>query len=58
MNGARTAATHRRHLSLVGVFLIDPGPAYCVPEAGINYKRRMNAEISTHGILANSSAMS
>jgi hypothetical protein len=39
------------------VFLIDPGAAYCVPEAGINYKRQMNAQIPAHGILANSSAM-
>jgi len=28
------------------VFLIDAGTAYCVPEAGINYKRRIKALIS------------
>jgi hypothetical protein len=33
------------------VFLIDPGPAYCVPEAGSNYKRQMDAQISREEFL-------
>jgi len=33
------------------VFLIDAGTAYCVPEAGINYKRQMDAQISREEFL-------
>jgi hypothetical protein len=40
---ARTpAAAHRRQCPWL-VFLIEAGTAYCVPEAGINYKRQMKA---------------
>jgi len=39
------------------VVLIDIGTAYCVPEAGINYKRQMKAQIYTREILAHFPAM-
>jgi len=39
------------------VLLIDTGTAYCVPEAGINYKRQMKAQIHPPEILANFPAM-
>jgi hypothetical protein len=39
------------------VFLIDPA-AYCVPEAGINYKRQIDARGSHWEVLANFPAMS
>jgi hypothetical protein len=37
--------------------LIDIGTAYCVPEAGINYKRQIKAQIHSLEILANFPAM-
>jgi hypothetical protein len=57
MNGARASGCPRRHLSLVGL-MNDPGTAYCVPEAGINYKRQMTAQISDAETLAGNLAKS
>jgi hypothetical protein len=37
--------------------LIDIGTAYCVPEAGINYKRKIKGQIYSREILANFPAM-
>jgi len=39
------------------VLLIDIGTAYCVPEAGINYKRQIKAQNNCREILANFPAM-
>jgi hypothetical protein len=37
--------------------LIDIGTGYCVPEAGINYKRQIEAQIYPRETLANLAAM-
>jgi hypothetical protein len=42
MNGAHTCGCPPAAMSLVGL-LMEAGTAYCVPEAGINYKRQMKA---------------
>jgi hypothetical protein len=43
MNGARARECPLAAIVLGLVFLIDAGTAYCVPEAGINYKRQIKA---------------
>jgi hypothetical protein len=45
MNGAHTGEPTGGNCPWL-VFLIDAGTAYCVPEAGINYKRQMKTQIN------------
>jgi hypothetical protein len=57
MNGARADGRPSAAIILRLVLTIDIGTAYCVPEAGINYKRQMKAQNNCREILANFTAM-
>jgi hypothetical protein len=57
MNSAHADGRPSAAIVLRLVLLIDIGTAYCVPEAGINYKRQIRARNYRREILANFPAM-